>query len=149
MLSATAEQMIAEAEPATQMTDRRPVLTNFDGAPGSGKTNLARRLEADGAGMRICTDDWQEALSSDLADIGIHERLQMILHRRAMAMLEHGVDVIGTAATKGDMVSDINDCRAGVYLMQQELLARLVRRLWMLFQPGPERLFAGGVVRLG
>ncbi|WP_114853951.1 ATP-binding protein [Brachybacterium sp. YJGR34] len=71
-----------------------PLLTLFHGAPGSGKTTLARRLEAEGVGVRLCTDDWQDALGLDLADEILHERLQALLYRHALTLLERGVDVI-------------------------------------------------------
>jgi predicted kinase len=71
-----------------------PTLTLFCGPPGCGKTTLAKRLEAAGAGVRICTDDWQAALGVPHADVGFHERLQPVLHRHALALLAHGTDVI-------------------------------------------------------
>lgn len=40
----------------------KPTLILFCGLPGSGKTTLAKRLEKQGRGIRICTDDWQENL---------------------------------------------------------------------------------------
>ncbi|MGB3186353.1 MAG: ATP-binding protein [Ornithinimicrobium sp.] len=43
-------------------TSAMPILTLFCGLPGAGKTTLAKRLEAAGAGVRICTDDVQAGL---------------------------------------------------------------------------------------
>ena len=71
-----------------------PTLTLFCGLPGSGKTTLAKRLEAEGAGFRICTDDFQAELGVPHQDSQFHERLQMVLYRHALALLEHGTDVI-------------------------------------------------------
>jgi predicted kinase len=71
-----------------------PTLTLFCGLPGAGKTTLAKRLEADGAGIRICTDDWQAELGVPHEDIGFHDRLQPVLYRHALTLLEHGTDVI-------------------------------------------------------
>ena len=71
-----------------------PTLTLFCGLPGSGKTTLARRLEAEDAGVRICTDDWQAELGVPHQDVGFHDRLQPVLYRHALALLEHGTDVI-------------------------------------------------------
>jgi predicted kinase len=69
-------------------------MTLFCGLPGAGKTTLARRLEAAGAGVRICTDDWQAELGVPHADTDFHERLQPVLYRHALTLLEHGTDVI-------------------------------------------------------
>ncbi|UQN28200.1 AAA family ATPase [Brachybacterium kimchii] len=76
------------------MPDHSPALTLFHGPPGAGKTTLARRLEADGVGLRISTDDWQDALGVDLTDDDFHERLQRHLYAHALTLLERGVDVI-------------------------------------------------------
>jgi predicted kinase len=71
-----------------------PTLTLFCGLPGSGKTTLAKRLEAGGGGIRISTDDWQARLGVAHADLDFHERLQPVLYQHAMALLRHGTDVI-------------------------------------------------------
>lgn len=71
-----------------------PTLTLFCGLPGSGKTTLAKRLEAEGAGFRICTDDFQGELGVPHHDSQFHERLQVVLYRQALALLDHGTDVI-------------------------------------------------------
>lgn len=71
-----------------------PTLTLFCGLPGSGKTTLAKRLEAEGTGFRICTDDFQAELGVPHQDSQFHERLQLVLYRHALALLEHGTDVI-------------------------------------------------------
>lgn len=69
-------------------------LTLFCGLPGSGKTTLAKQLEAAGRGVRICTDDWQAELGVAYADEDFHERLQPVLYRHALVLLRHGTDVI-------------------------------------------------------
>ena len=73
---------------------RRPVLTLFCGPPGAGKTTVARELEAQGHGVRIATDEWQEAMGFDPNDAELHERLQPVLYRHALTLLDLGVDVI-------------------------------------------------------
>lgn len=71
-----------------------PTLTLFCGLPGAGKTTLARRLEAEGRGVRLCTDDWQAALGVPHDDTDFHERLQPVLYRHGLDLLRHGTDVI-------------------------------------------------------
>jgi predicted kinase len=73
---------------------RRPVLTLFCGPPGAGKTTVARELEAQGRGVRIATDEWQEAMGFNPNDAELHERLQPVLYRHALTLLDRGVDVI-------------------------------------------------------
>lgn len=71
-----------------------PLLTLFCGSPGAGKTTLARHLEAEGRGVRLCTDEWQAGLGVDARDGDFHERLQRRLHEHTLDLLDHGVDVI-------------------------------------------------------
>ncbi|MFC7623903.1 AAA family ATPase [Microlunatus sp. GCM10028923] len=69
-------------------------LTLFCGPPGAGKTTLARRLEADGVGLRLCTDDWQDELGIPMTDYAAHERLQLRLYGLGLDLLSRGVDVV-------------------------------------------------------
>ena len=69
-------------------------LTLFCGLPGAGKTTLAKALEGQGRGVRICTDDWQQDLGVDSADDDFHERLQRLLYEHALALLATGCNVI-------------------------------------------------------
>jgi predicted kinase len=66
----------------------------FCGLPGSGKTTLAKRLETEGRGVRLCTDEWEAALRDGRADPAFHDRLQAVLYRHGLALLRQGVDVI-------------------------------------------------------
>ncbi len=75
-------------------TSAMPTLTLFCGLPGAGKTTLAKRLEAEGAGVRICTDDLQADLGVAQQDTEFHDRLQVVLYRLALALLDQDVDVI-------------------------------------------------------
>ena len=79
---------------ATTRGGHTPTLTLFCGLPGAGKTTLARRLEAGGTGVRICTDDWQAELGQPHADGEFQGRLQVVLYRHALDLLRRGTDVI-------------------------------------------------------
>ncbi|MET0886086.1 MAG: ATP-binding protein [Mycetocola sp.] len=80
-------------EPASARPPR-PTLTLFCGPPGAGKSTVARRLEADGRGIRLATDDWQALLGVSHVDSDFHDRLQRLLYRHALELLAAGVDVI-------------------------------------------------------
>jgi predicted kinase len=84
----------SDSSAGTIKVARTPTLTLFCGLPGAGKTTLARRLEADGAGLRISTDDWQAAIGHPHADTDFHARLQVVLYRHTLDLLRHGTDVI-------------------------------------------------------
>lgn len=72
----------------------KPSLILFCGLPGSGKTTLAKKLEKQGRGIRICTDDWQDDLKMNHADDNFHERLQRRLYTHALELLRHNQSVI-------------------------------------------------------
>ena len=80
--------------PVIDPRDVRPTLTLFCGLPGSGKSTLARELEAAGAGVRVCTDEWQAALGIPHADGDFHELLQRRLYEHTLALLAAGTDVV-------------------------------------------------------
>lgn len=46
------------------------------GLPGAGKTTLARRLEEERGAIRMCPDDWIEAILADPADVDERDRLR-------------------------------------------------------------------------
>ena len=79
---------------AAPLRQTRPTLTLFCGLPGSGKSTLARRLETEGRGVRVSTDEWQADLAVGHDRTDFHERLQVVLYRHALDLLRHGVDVI-------------------------------------------------------
>lgn len=83
-----------DTHPSGRPEQARPTLTLFCGLPGAGKTTLARRLEAEGRGVRLCTDDWQAALGVSHDDTDFHERLQPVLYRHGLDLLRRGTDVI-------------------------------------------------------
>lgn len=71
-----------------------PTLTLFCGPPGSGKTTLATRLEGEGHGVRIATDEWQARLGVPHSDGDFHDVLQRELYQHALTLLRTGVNVI-------------------------------------------------------
>ena len=73
---------------------QKPTLILFCGLPGSGKTTLAKQLEALGRGIRICTDDWQADLEMNHNDNNFHVKLQRRLYQLALELLDFGQDVI-------------------------------------------------------
>ncbi len=46
------------------------------GLPGAGKTTLAKRLEGERNGIRLCPDDWIEAILADPLDVKERDRLR-------------------------------------------------------------------------
>jgi hypothetical protein len=64
------------------------------GLPGSGKSTLARRLEQDGAGLRLSPDDWMLALGFQLYDEAARARVEQLQWALAQHLLANGVSVI-------------------------------------------------------
>ncbi len=58
------------------------------------QSTLARRLEAEGRGVRLSTDEWQATLGVGHIETDFHDRLQGALYRHGLALLQQGVDVI-------------------------------------------------------
>ena len=81
------------------------------GLPGAGKTTLARRLEDELAAVRLCPDEWLEALGIDLFDLDARarvERLQWDLAQRLLATGQAVVIEWGTwSRAERDAVRDV------------------------------------------
>ncbi|MBB5873345.1 putative kinase [Allocatelliglobosispora scoriae] len=64
------------------------------GLPGTGKTTLAKQLEAAVPAVRLCPDDWLSDLDIDLFDLGKRARLEEVFWRLAQDLLRLGQSVI-------------------------------------------------------
>lgn len=115
-----------------------PTLTLFCGPPGAGKTTVATRLEAEGRGIRLATDDWQARLGVPHLDSDYHDRLQRLLYRHALALLRAGTDVIledglWFPTERAEKFADARACGARICwhvfdVSEEELWERLARR---------------------
>ncbi|MBP7807166.1 ATP-binding protein [Candidatus Saccharibacteria bacterium] len=72
----------------------KPTFALFCGLPGSGKTTLAKQLEKQGKGIRICTDDWQEDLAMQHDNQEFHGLLRNRLYAHALELLKNGQSII-------------------------------------------------------
>ena len=64
------------------------------GLPGSGKTTRALGLAAKLPALRLCPDDWMEALGFHLDDEQARERLELMQWDQAWQLLTLGTNVI-------------------------------------------------------
>lgn len=64
------------------------------GLPGSGKTTLARKLEAERGAVRLSADDWMEALHVDLWDEASRSRIEALQWKLGRQLLSCGLTVI-------------------------------------------------------
>lgn len=71
-----------------------PRLVLLCGLPGSGKTTLAKRLEASIPATRLCGDEWMARLGVDLFDEHFRDRLESLFWDLARDLLRHGQSVI-------------------------------------------------------
>jgi predicted kinase len=64
------------------------------GLPGAGKTTHARALETQRPAVRLCADDWLDALSQDLWDETAREQIERLQWELARRLLALGTSVI-------------------------------------------------------
>ena len=64
------------------------------GLPGSGKTTYARQLENKLRALRLCPDEWMDALSLDLWDEARRAKIEALQWQFAQQLLAHGLTVI-------------------------------------------------------
>lgn len=67
-----------------------PRLIIVCGLPGSGKTSLARQLEASLDAVRFCADEWMDALGFNLWDAEARQRIEDLQWKMAQKILELG-----------------------------------------------------------
>jgi predicted kinase len=71
-----------------------PVLIMVCGLPGAGKTTFARSLAAERSGIRLCPDEWLQALEISLWDGAQRERVERLQWEPAHELLRAGNVVI-------------------------------------------------------
>ncbi|MCB8980087.1 MAG: AAA family ATPase [Ardenticatenaceae bacterium] len=76
------------------------------GLPGSGKTTLATCLEARLGGVRLCPDDWMDALAINLYDEESRARIEALQWQLGQRLLKLGLVVIIEWGTWGKSERD-------------------------------------------
>lgn len=71
------------------------------GLPGAGKTTLARRIEQDVGAVRLCPDEWIQALGLDLWDEATRARVECLQWEIGKKMISLGVSVVVEWGTWG------------------------------------------------
>jgi predicted kinase len=72
----------------------RPTLIIVCGLPGSGKTTHARELEHRCGAIRLCPDEWMDALSLDLYDEARRAKVEALQWEFGQRLLALGVSII-------------------------------------------------------
>lgn len=129
---------------------QRPRIVLFCGLPGSGKTTLAKQLEARGEGIRICTDEWQADLKVDGAALydNFHERLQRRLYKLVLQLLQNSQNIIledglWTKEERTEKLVDAKSCGATTTL---HYFALSFEEIWKRLNSRNDNLSHGAVV---
>ncbi len=64
------------------------------GLPGSGKTTHARQLQTGSPAIRLCPDEWMDALSLDIGDEDLREKIESLQWHLGQQFLDLGLTVI-------------------------------------------------------
>lgn len=64
------------------------------GLPGSGKTTHAKQLQAGSRAIRLCPDEWMDALSLDIWDESMREKIEGLQWQLGQQLLTLGLTVI-------------------------------------------------------
>jgi predicted kinase len=64
------------------------------GLPGSGKTTHARQLQTGSRAIRLCPDEWMDALSLDIWDEDMREKIESLQWHLGQQFLDLGLTVI-------------------------------------------------------
>ncbi len=64
------------------------------GLPGSGKTTHARQLKSESRAIRLCPDEWIDALSLDIWDEGMREKVESLQWQLGQQLLDLGLTLI-------------------------------------------------------
>lgn len=65
-------------------------LVVVSGLPGSGKTTVAKKLQAERQGVRFCPDEWMIALGANLWDADLRARVESLQWSLALDVLRAG-----------------------------------------------------------
>jgi predicted kinase len=84
----------ADVRRIEQVAAAAPRLILMCGLPGAGKTTVARRLAESLPAVRLCPDEWIDALAVDLYDEPFRERLERLHWAHAQELLRLGQSVI-------------------------------------------------------
>lgn len=130
----------------------RPSLYLVCGLPGAGKTTRSKAIAAARNAVRLCTDEWLEALGSSLVDYPARFRFEPYLVQHAAQLLRAGASVVVEFATwarkERDVIRDLatgNGARVELHYVDAALgeLERRVRE-----RGGPHaQILVEGVLR--
>jgi predicted kinase len=82
------------------------------GLPGSGKTTHAKQLQARLRAIRLCPDEWMDALSLDIWDESMREKIEGLQWQLGQQLLILGLTVISEWGTWGRSERDALRLRA-------------------------------------